>query len=132
MNQTTSLAFIFVLACSISQAEIPSSGKVLFDFADLAAMNGWQVEDDVVMGGRSRGSFTRDKAGHAVFRGEVSLDNNGGFSSVQCYFDPLDVSDYRNAVADFYSSAMLAISKRKFSARPLAIMKRIWAMVSAG
>ena len=90
------LAIICLLSLTNSNAAEPT--KVLFDFADPAAMRGWQVEDDVVMGGISRGSFTRDRAGHAVFRGEVSLENNGGFSSVQCHFDPLEVSAYRNAV----------------------------------
>lgn len=72
--------------------------KVLFDFTDPAAMRGWQVEDDIVMGGRSQGTLSRDPAGYLVFRGEVSLENNGGFSSIQCYFDPIDVSRYGHAV----------------------------------
>jgi hypothetical protein len=61
-------------------------------------MRGWQLEDDDVMGGVSRGSLTRDEAGHAIFRGEVSLENNGGFSSIQNNFDPLDVSGYQHAI----------------------------------
>ena len=101
MNHITSLACIFALTCSISRAETPSSGKVLFNFSNPAAMRGWQIEDDGVMGGISKGTFTRDPAGHAVFSGNVSLDNNGGFSSVQCYFDPIDVSSFRTAVIRF-------------------------------
>jgi hypothetical protein len=50
------------------------------------------------MGGVSKGTFTRDPDDHAVFSGEVSLENDGGFSSVQCYFGPIDVSSYRTAV----------------------------------
>jgi NADH dehydrogenase [ubiquinone] 1 alpha subcomplex assembly factor 1 len=98
MKHIISLACIFALTCNISRAEKPSSGKVLFHFADAAAMRGWQIEDDGVMGGVSKGTFTRNPEGHAVFSGKVSLDNNGGFSSVQCYFDPIDVSSYRTAV----------------------------------
>ena len=90
------LAIICLLSLTNSNAAEPA--KVLFDFANPDDMRGWQVEDDVVMGGVSRGSFTRDKAGHAIFSGEVSLENSGGFSSVQCYFDPIDVFAYRNAV----------------------------------
>ena len=81
-----------------SQAGADQPGKVLFDFADPAAMDGWQIEDDGVMGGVSKGTFTRNPEGHAVFSGKVSLENDGGFSSVQCYFDPIDVSSYRAAV----------------------------------
>jgi hypothetical protein len=98
MNLIASLAFIFALTCSSSRTETPSSGKVLFDFSDPAAMRGWQIEDDGVMGGVSRGAFTRSPDGYAIFSGKVSLENNGGFSSVQCYFDPIDASSYRNAV----------------------------------
>ena len=98
MNRIISLACIFALTCSISRAETPSNSKVLFDFANDAAMRGWQIEDDGVMGGVSKGTFTRDPAGHAVFSGEVSLENDGGFSSAQCYFEPIDVSSYETAL----------------------------------
>jgi hypothetical protein len=98
MKHIISLVCIFALTCNISRAEKPSSGKVLFDFADAATMRGWQIEDDCVMGGVSKGTFTHAPAGHAVFSGKVSLENNGGFSSVQSYFEPIDVSSYRNAV----------------------------------
>lgn len=39
--------------------------------------------DDVVMGGRSDGDLTLSEDGHGVFSGDVSLENNGGFSSVR-------------------------------------------------
>jgi NADH dehydrogenase [ubiquinone] 1 alpha subcomplex assembly factor 1 len=98
MKHTISLVCFFALACSFSRAETPSIGKVLFDFSDPTARSGWHVEDDSVMGGVSKGAFTRDRDGHAIFSGQVSLENDGGFSSVQCYFDPIDVSPYRTAV----------------------------------
>ena len=90
------IACLFVV--NQSQAVADQSGKVLFDFAEPAAMRGWQIEDDGVMGGVPKGTFTHAPAGHAVFSGKVSLENNGGFSSVQSYFDPIDVSSYRTAV----------------------------------
>ena len=93
---------LLLIACFLvvdqSQASADKPGKVLFDFADAAAMRGWQIEDDGVMGGVSKGTFTHDPDDHAVFSGEVSLENDGGFSSVQCYFGPIDVSSYRTAV----------------------------------
>ena len=96
MLQIVTLALIYILALTPSRAAPPA--KVLFDFADPAAMRGWQVEDDVVMGGVSRGKLTRDDARPPVFRGEVSLENDGGFSSIQNNFDPIDVSKYQHAV----------------------------------
>jgi hypothetical protein len=42
--------------------------------------------------------MVHDKAGHLIFQGDVSLENNGGFSSIQNNFDPLDVSGYQHAI----------------------------------
>jgi NADH dehydrogenase [ubiquinone] 1 alpha subcomplex assembly factor 1 len=82
----------------LAPARASQDTKVLFDFSEPAAMNGWQVEDDVVMGGRSRGKLARSADGHLIFRGEVSLENNGGFSSIQNNFHPLNVSKYQHAI----------------------------------
>ncbi|MGB5301853.1 MAG: CIA30 family protein [Gemmatimonadota bacterium] len=43
----------------------------------------WAVVNDGVMGGLSSSEFVDSGAGFAVFRGELSLDNNGGFASVR-------------------------------------------------
>jgi len=50
------------------------------------------------MGGRSRGHFSLNEAGHAVFHGEVSLENNGGFSLVRYRFEPMGVADFQKFV----------------------------------
>lgn len=57
-----------------------------FHFPDEA--RNWEIVNDTVMGGLSRSSMrlTPDKT--AIFEGEVSLDNNGGFASVRTL--PLD------------------------------------------
>jgi NADH dehydrogenase [ubiquinone] 1 alpha subcomplex assembly factor 1 len=57
--------------------------KVMFNFADPNAVNEWRAIDDRVMGGVSRSRLRHDWAGHAVFEGEVSLAQNGGFASVR-------------------------------------------------
>lgn len=41
----------------------------------------WHITNDGVMGGKSQGQFLVEQ-GKAVFNGNISLDNNGGFSSV--------------------------------------------------
>lgn len=92
------LILVFALAVQTATAAEEKPAKTLFDFADPAAMRRWHIEDDGVMGGVSKGTFTRNRDGYAVFSGKVSLENDGGFSSVQCYFDPIDVSSYRAAV----------------------------------
>jgi hypothetical protein len=96
MLQIATVAIFCVLSLTRANAAEPT--KVLFDFTNPTAMRGWQVEDDVVMGGRSQGSLARDPDGHLIFRGDVSLENNGGFSSIQNNFDPIDVSKYQNAI----------------------------------
>lgn len=57
--------------------------KNLFDFRHADAASLWSAIDDRVMGGVSRSQLRHDSAGHAVFEGEVALDNNGGFASVR-------------------------------------------------
>lgn len=56
---------------------------LLFDFTAPASVQAWSPIDDRVMGGVSRSRLRHDLAGHAVFEGTVSLDNNGGFASVR-------------------------------------------------
>ncbi len=55
----------------------------LFEFRTPAAVNNWFAIDDRVMGGLSRSRLRHDPAGHAVFEGMVSLEQNGGFASVR-------------------------------------------------
>ncbi len=57
--------------------------QIVFDFKTSTNPDSWQIVDDVVMGGRSNGNFEINNAGHGVFSGSVSLENNGGFSSVR-------------------------------------------------
>lgn len=99
------LLFLFAMAGNTGFAfpvlagdtlEVPE--RVLFDFRREPDRERWQVEDDVVMGGRSQGDFYVDGEGNGIFSGVVSLENDGGFSSVQAYFEPIDVSAYRVAV----------------------------------
>ena len=67
----------------------------IFQFNNTSNLDNWQIVDDVVMGGKSNGNFQLNKDGHAVFSGDVSLENNGGFSSVQYTFDALDITNYK-------------------------------------
>lgn len=66
----------------------------LYDFNTDSKANDWLVVDDVVMGGRSDGNFYIDENGHGVFEGKVSLENNGGFSSVRNNCKTVDASNY--------------------------------------
>lgn len=72
-----------------------SGNHTIFLFSQDADLRGWEVQDDVVMGGRSQGRLALNEAGNAVFTGNVSLANDGGFSSIQYGFDPVDVTKHR-------------------------------------
>lgn len=67
---------------------------ILFDFNSQTDPGNWMVVDDAVMGGRSTGSFSLSPEGHGLFKGRVSTENNGGFSSVRHRFAPKQVGDF--------------------------------------
>lgn len=74
-----------------------SDTKLLFDFTNPTEdlKNIWGAVDDVVMGGVSESSI-RLEQDRAVFSGNVSTANNGGFASVRTrnLQPPLDLSNY--------------------------------------
>ena len=67
---------------------------IIFDFNHDSDLNNWIIVDDVVMGGKSAGSLGLDPLGYGVFQGLISLDNNGGFSSVRYRFNRRVISNY--------------------------------------
>lgn len=93
-----SAAAIDNVATAANNYLAPTTQSQLFDFTqptiDLEAT--WGAVDDVVMGGVSQ-SGMRLGSGYAVFSGNVSIDNSGGFASVRTRnFEPsLNLSNYR-------------------------------------
>ncbi len=61
---------------------IPAKSVTLFEFSGAADEPGWTAVNDGVMGGVSRGGAKLSE-GSLHFRGILSLDNNGGFSSIR-------------------------------------------------
>lgn len=70
---------------------------LLFDFSSSPDWSVWEIENDVVMGGKSSSDLSRSEDGNAVFTGDVSLKNNGGFASMQYHFTPQDIRGYTKA-----------------------------------
>ncbi|MGB3639310.1 MAG: CIA30 family protein [Rivularia sp. (in: cyanobacteria)] len=67
-----------------------SNEKILFDFNNpsVDVKNVWGAVDDVVMGGVSQSNI-KLSSGTALFSGNVSTENSGGFASVRTKnFDP--------------------------------------------
>lgn len=74
------------------------SSLLLFDFSNSPDWSVWQIENDVVMGGKSASKLSRSTEGNAIFTGDVSLENNGGFASMQYHFEPKEIKAYAKAV----------------------------------
>jgi hypothetical protein len=56
---------------------------VIFDFTKASDLNQWRSINDTVMGGISESQLQLTKEGNVLFTGNVSLENNGGFASLQ-------------------------------------------------
>ena len=71
--------------------------KMLFNFAEGENGKSWQVVNDGVMGGLSSGVFQiEDQTG--TLSGTLSLENNGGFSSVRSPVDTYKLGKYQGFV----------------------------------
>lgn len=95
-----------LVACEAPPARPPNSAPplstamlTLFDFSDPAAARSWRSIDDVVMGGVSASQFEA-LGDRAVFRGVVSLENNGGFASVRCLPRTLGLAGHQGLELD--------------------------------
>lgn len=72
-----------------------NTNYTIVDFTKNTKLHSWTIVNDVVMGGRSTSKISINTDGNAVFKGEVSLENNGGFSSLRHRFEKLDVSEFK-------------------------------------
>ena len=84
-----------LLAASISLL----SGYAFAGERILTAFDGkdslrWQTVNDGVMGGRSRGDSLRTRSATLLFAGDISLENNGGFSSIRTRPQDLQLGGY--------------------------------------
>jgi len=82
---------------SFFQLEAREGGpyEMIVDFA--AGAPAWRNIDDAVMGGRSSSGMVVEE-GVGVFRGVVSLENNGGFASVRSEPEDHDLSAFDGLV----------------------------------
>ena len=69
--------------------------QLLYDFRKAGKANGWTIVNDGVMGGLSKGSIGIDEQGNGIFRGTVSLENNGGFSLARLALEPVSAKGHR-------------------------------------
>lgn len=108
----TLLLFLLIFTQAISA----QTEKV--DFGEDKDGERWEIINDGVMGGLSEGqTLMLDDC--VSFYGEVSLRNNGGFSSYKAPFKQMDLSKYKKIVVKYrskgYTMAMtLEMDKRWF------------------
>jgi len=69
----------------------------IFDFTQENSGKGWYIVNDGVMGGLSKGEFSIEN-NLAVFKGEVSTDNNGGFTMIQNRFKTIVTKNFKGFV----------------------------------
>ncbi len=69
------------VASALALCSVASAQPVNLEFD--AGVAGWRTVLDGVMGGRSTGRVTQPESGVLRFSGELSLENNGGFSQTQ-------------------------------------------------
>jgi len=68
--------------------------NTLFEFADGESVSRWFSVDDRVMGGISVSQMRYAGDGVALFSGDMSLENNGGFASVRFTDNVYNLSDF--------------------------------------
>lgn len=83
-----------ILLSIICSSFLINDNMILFNFHNNSDLSNWRIVNDVVMGGRSKASFSTNFEGHAVFEGSVSLENNGGFASVRYQFPKKKIEEY--------------------------------------
>ncbi|WP_413702006.1 CIA30 family protein [Psychromonas sp. KJ10-10] len=79
--------------------ENDNSTMVKMDFADVNARQNWRVSNDNVMGGLSKGGIELS-IGKVIFNGDISLENNGGFSAVFHAVEPM-IENLNHIMLDF-------------------------------
>ncbi len=101
------LAFLMILPLITSSLN--------FDFGDSCEKcEDWYVVLDGVMGGLSEGNVTRTESS-IIFKGSISLKNNGGFASLRTPYQEYDLSDYNTVTVRYRSTGQdFALTLNKY------------------
>ena len=77
-----------------------TTSHIIFSGKEHSKITTWIIVDDIVMGGKSSGTFKLSPKGYGIFKGDVSLKNNGGFSSVKCMFEKVSVKEFTKIIVN--------------------------------
>ena len=82
VNTSTSIPATTDPSIPSTTTPLPAAGLVLADFTAEDSVVDWYVQNDTVMGGVSSSSVSWDD-GELIFSGNLSTENNGGFTSMR-------------------------------------------------
>lgn len=85
------ITLILTILISACMSEEKSSNDI-YTFSKNSA-NEWKIINDGVMGGLSKGGFEITEDGYGKFYGNVSLENNGGFTMMRHNLQKIDVAN---------------------------------------
>jgi monofunctional biosynthetic peptidoglycan transglycosylase len=74
---------LIIILTMISSIYANGMAKEPYNFSKQEENWTWRIINDGVMGGLSRGMFRLSEDGTGIFEGNLSLENNGGFSWVR-------------------------------------------------
>ena len=81
-----------LIGCDLPNVENSSAkfieGEVIMEDFDSKNLLNWKIVNDSVMGVRSDATLKLKNNLYGVFNGYLSLQNNGGFSSIRAYYPP--------------------------------------------
>jgi monofunctional biosynthetic peptidoglycan transglycosylase len=78
-----SICLISVFGVAGATEKMKDGIGIILDFSSAEDKKSWQIVNDGVMGGISQSEILFSDSGGLVFRGTVSLENNGGFASLR-------------------------------------------------
>ena len=79
----TTLLFISEAQAKEVHKSMDQQESFIFDFKNESEIGYWRIVNDGVMGGLSESEIVYTNGNTAIFRGIVSLENNGGFASTR-------------------------------------------------
>lgn len=105
---------LLILSIIILPLSMKKTSKI--DFGKQKDGRNWSVVNDGVMGGLSQGNAELTD-NSILFKGRVSLDNNGGFSSLRSSFSRKQLLNYKQVTLRYRSKGIslamtLSVSRR--------------------
>jgi monofunctional biosynthetic peptidoglycan transglycosylase len=84
-----------ILSGEMPMSTVVDSTRSVFNFKDNKQADQWIAVNDNVMGGLSDGKAYLSEDSCLIFSGLISLENNGGFSSIRTLPQDFELSDYK-------------------------------------